>query len=666
MKMMRNHKKTSFTIFLFLSAVLLIGNLTPPSFADAVTPENSTAFSTAYIEESDTYNTASDGDLWASCWADDGNLYAANGDGKGFSLDGPFADIAVSKITGTPPNLTGETISSGDEVGQIWNDPLKYNRKPTGMACVDGDLYLAVQDLNKDFQDVPSATILKSTDKGKTWTWNETEPMFDDFKFTTVMFLDYGKNYENAEDEYVYAYGLDYNWRDSFNDRVQDPTKLYLARVHKSTIMDRSQWEFLTGMNESGEPTWSKDIDQRIPVLEDDRHVYTNTFFNDSPKNMTVLSQGSIVYNKPLDKYIYTSWTEYTFEFYEAPTPWGPWKLFLSKDYGGYPWTDTKNGGYSTTIPSKFISDDGKTMYVQSNTFMGGITNYNFSLRKLIVEPYEATNPSNPKDNYHNIAMTGEGVTPINKVAHFGNVGFFNNGTRLDSEDSWNNENKTADWWGYTWKNFYNMNKVVYTTGKMFPDGGWFSSDLKVQVRQNHKWVDVKNQNVTPDYPYNNTAGPNKTYTFTFNDTWGDGVRIIGTPGGAKTFTTIGELAVYFADDKQPPNTKPFTLLNGSVRLSDGILTDIIVERTLDTVNHNGQETVIFELWKHDKFADLLAVKKDIVSAEEVSSYFNQKDDIKKYSMKIFIVPSLEEYLNDRKNPETLSNVVEIKLSDKR
>ena len=529
----------------------MIGSFTPFDSADAVSPENSTAFSTAYMEESDSYNTASDGDLWASCWADDGHLYAANGDGKGFSLNGPFADIAVSKIEGMPPNLKGETISYGDDVGQIWNDPVKYNRKPTGMACVDGDLYLAVQDLNKDFQDVPSATILKSTDKGKTWTWDKNEPMFDDYQFTTVMFLDYGQNYENSKDDYVYAYGLDYNWRDSFNDRVQDPTKLYLARVHKSNIMDRSEWEFLSGKDESGEPMWSLDINLKTPVLEDDRRVYANTFFNDSPKNMTVLSQGSIVYNKPLDKYIYTSWTEYTFEFYEAPSPWGPWKLFLSKDYGGYPWTDTKNGGYSTTIPSKFISDDGKTMYVQSNTFMGGISNYNFSLRKLTVEPFKTSSPSNQKDNYQNLAMTGEGVTPINKVAHFGNVGFFNNGTRLDSEDSWNNENKAADWWGYTWKNAYNLNKIVYTTGKMFPDGGWFSKDLKVQVRQNHQWVNVEGQSITPDYPYYNSAGPNKTYTFTFNDTWGDGVRIIGTPGGAKTFTTIGELAVYYADDKQ-------------------------------------------------------------------------------------------------------------------
>jgi len=31
-----------------------------------------------------TYQMTGNGDLWPSCWAEDDNLYAANGDGKGF------------------------------------------------------------------------------------------------------------------------------------------------------------------------------------------------------------------------------------------------------------------------------------------------------------------------------------------------------------------------------------------------------------------------------------------------------------------------------------------------------------------------------------------------------------------------------------------------------
>jgi Domain of unknown function (DUF4185) len=363
---------------------------------DVVVSEISSYFSTVSIEEAPAFNTQSQGDLWASCWSEDDYLYAANGDGDGFTVESPnmintppnpgsylIKDIAISKISGSPEDLIGETVSSGDQIGQVWNNPDAYNRKPTGMACVDGDLYLAVQDLNKDFNDVPAATIVKSKDKGKTWTWDKQSPMFDDHIFTTIMFLDYGKDNEHAKDHYIYAYGLDNNWRDSFNNRVDDPTRLYLARVPKTSILDRSTWEFYSG-DDVDKQIWSKDITKRVPVLQDERRMYQNSSAN--PNNLSVLSQGSIVYNKPLNRYIYTSWTEYTFEFYEAPFPWGPWKLFVSKDFGGYPWSDTKNGGYATTIPSKFISSDGKTMYLQSNTFMGGVNNYNFSLRKLSLE----------------------------------------------------------------------------------------------------------------------------------------------------------------------------------------------------------------------------------------------------------------------------------------
>ncbi len=41
-------------------------------------------------------------------------------------------------------------------------------------------------------------------------------------------------------------------------------------------------------------------------------------------------------------------------------------------------------------------------------------------------------------------------------------------------------------------------------------------------------------------------VSPGSTYTFSFDDTWGDGVRIIGTPGGTATFTSFAESEVYY------------------------------------------------------------------------------------------------------------------------
>lgn len=523
--------------------------------AAPVTPPESTFFATVFVEEKATYNASSDGDLWPIAWSDDDYLYTANGDGKGFSLLSPWSDIVVNRITGHPAerNIIGVGLSRGDQVGQVWSDPKRYNRKPTGMVSVDGVLYLAVQDLNKEphraFDDAPAATILKSTDKGRTWTWDKSGPMFRDGVFTTIFFLDYGKDgADNTFDEYVYAYGLDGNWRDSFSNTAPDPTKLYLARIPKWGLQDVSTWEFYTGDLE-GNASWSApgDIGAKKPVLRDERRVYAYSY-TARPNNMSVLSQGSVVYNKPLDRYIYTSWTEFTFEFYEAPTPWGPWRLFLSYDFGAYPWTEDSHGGYATVIPSKFISPDGREMWLNANTFAGRtVVNYGLSMRRLLVTPWRPTTPSNPKSDV-NLAVAGRDVTPISRMrARGGSIWSLNDGDKSAAVDSFNLERKPLDWWGYTWSQSYHMNEVVYTAGSVIANmGGWFK-DLRVQVRQNHRWIDVTNLSISPDYPFDPGAAGG-TYRLRFDDTWGDGVRIIGTPGGGSTFTSIAELEVYYVE----------------------------------------------------------------------------------------------------------------------
>src|SRR5271154_4695048 len=167
-----------------------------PAVGLGQTPPESKAFSTVAEESFSTYQMNGNGDLWPSCWAEDDNLYAGNGDGTGFGS--VYTDMAVSRISGTP-------------------------RQPTGMLCRDGAIYLAFQNLNEStFDDAPAASIAKSVDHGATWTWDSSSPMFGTptnaaspkaYKFTTLFFLDYGKDSENAIDGYVYAYGLDNNWR---------------------------------------------------------------------------------------------------------------------------------------------------------------------------------------------------------------------------------------------------------------------------------------------------------------------------------------------------------------------------------------------------------------------------------------------------------------------
>jgi hypothetical protein len=61
-------------------------------------------------------------------------------------------------------------------------------------------------------------------------------------------------------------------------------------------------------------------------------------------------------------------------------------------------------------------------------------------------------------------------------------VAYLNDGNPSASEDSWDGSPKDADLWGITWSRPYNLDRVVYTTGAMFSNGGWFASGLTVCV----------------------------------------------------------------------------------------------------------------------------------------------------------------------------------------
>ena len=527
------------TRLLFASLLLL------PVCAFAQTPPESKAFSTVAEESFSTYQVKGNGDLWPTCWATDDNLYTANGDGKGFGT--VYSDMVVSRISGTPRDLTGTTLATN--VGTNWSGSI-YTRKPTGMLCSGGALYLAFQNLNEStFDDAPAASIAKSVDDGVTWTWDTSAPMFGTpnnaaspkaYKFTTIFFLDYGKDSENAIDGYVYAYGLDNNWRSQ--------EEMYLGRVPAAKVQKRAAWEFYAGTDASGAPAWTSDITAKMPVLTDTRLLYPVMFGPDCPPNQQVIAQGGVTYDAPLQKYIFSSWSCSTHELYEASAPWGPWKHFQSTDFGPLRLTENR-GQYGTSIPSKFISTDGRTLWLQSNVCCGG-NSYRFSLRKLYLRPDVPSSPINGPST-DNLALKPD-TRAISKSTHFGTLcarncaDQLNSGNATFSEDDYDEQIKTSDWWGYIWPRAYSINQVVYTTGTMFPNGGWYAAKLRVQVRQNFAWVDVPGVTVTPTYPYSADADSFTTYTFSLPNTWGDGVRIIGRPGGTGYFTSINQLGVYF------------------------------------------------------------------------------------------------------------------------
>ncbi len=333
------------------------------------------ALAGATEEDYSTYQMVGDGDLWPTCWADDDNLYTANGDGAGFSGSAVRPDIVVSRISGLPPQLAGRSLAT--DVGTNWSG-LGFNRKPTGMLCVHSTLYLAFQNLDAvGFNSAPAASIAKSTDHGVTWTWDREAPMFggpgNAPLFTTVFFLDFGKNSNGAVDGYVYAYGLDHNWRSQ--------QALYLARVRADRVQRRRSWQFYAGTDARGAARWSKEIERKVPVLVDTRLTHPHEAGTGCPESDSVIAQGGVVYDRPLKRYLFTSWSCTTHELYEAPAQWGPWTHVLSNDFGS-PLSPRHRGQYGTTIPSKFISADGTRLSLQSNVCCAG-DSYTFSLREL-------------------------------------------------------------------------------------------------------------------------------------------------------------------------------------------------------------------------------------------------------------------------------------------
>ena len=104
------------------------------------------------------------------------------------------------------------------------------------------------------------------------------------------------------------------------------------------------------------------------------------------------------------------------------------------------------------------------------------------------------------KSDTNNLAQTGSGRSAVFTVDHFGNaLAIMTDGVKTGgtNDDSWNGLLKSEDYWGIAFDRNYAFNKAVYTTGLMFVDGGWFSSNLRVQVRQSGVWVNVSGLSIS-------------------------------------------------------------------------------------------------------------------------------------------------------------------------
>ena len=264
-------------------------------------------------------------DNWPITWADDDNLYTSYGDGWGFEPR-PAKKLSqgFAKVVGPPTDFRGINIrsESGETTGDGPEGP-----KASGMLMLNGVLYMWVRN-------TANSTLAWSTDHGKTWKWG--------FRFTTSFgcptFLNFGRDYEGARDEYVCIYSQDGPGAYESYDRV------VMARVPETRIRDCSAYEFFTRLDDSGKPVWTREINERGAVFTHPGHC----------------QRMDVIYNPGIKRYLMLQGFNHEggWGIFDAPEPWGPWTTAFYTE--GWDCGDTH--GYR--LPTKWISHDGKTAYL--------------------------------------------------------------------------------------------------------------------------------------------------------------------------------------------------------------------------------------------------------------------------------------------------------------
>jgi hypothetical protein len=294
---------------------------------------------------------AKDGDNWPLTWADDDALYTTFGDGTGFP---PKTERKLScgfaRITGSPEDLKGVIIRSPAE--QLGDG--RKGKKGWGILSVGGTLYLWLGHADNKGG---SAQLAWSRDHARTWT-------FADWQFSQfglLGFINFGKDYDQARDDFVYAYSHDGPRADTPADRF------ILMRAPRDRLTERSAWEFFVGL-EGERPLWEKSIARRGAVFT----------------HPDACLRSAMTWQPGLKRYLW--WQnlpqapgtrdrgdtrfEGGFGVYDAPEPWGPWTTaFFTPRWDVGP-------GEHGDFPTKWTSADGRTLWL---AFSG---NDSFSLRR--------------------------------------------------------------------------------------------------------------------------------------------------------------------------------------------------------------------------------------------------------------------------------------------
>jgi len=176
-----------------------------------------------------------------------------------------------------------------------------------------------------------NAQLTWSTDRGRTWEWGWKLAE----GFATPAFLNFGRDYSGARDNFVYTYSQE------GASAYESDDHLLLARAPVDRLRDRNAWEFLERFD-GGRPVWTSDIARRGPVFRYPRSI----------------QRVEAVYNPGLKRYLLALGYDHSSRWgiFDAAEPWGPWTTVLHAD----PWDLKGTHGYR--LPSKWIDATGREL----------------------------------------------------------------------------------------------------------------------------------------------------------------------------------------------------------------------------------------------------------------------------------------------------------------
>ena len=273
-------------------------------------------------------------DNWPMTWSDNGHIYTAWGDGGGFggTNQNSRVSLGVARIVGNADDYQGINIWGGKNA----LNPAQFKGKSYGLLSVDGVLYMAFFS-QEGVAPYKIGQFAVSYDHGATFQrgFKFEEP---DAAFAVCTFLNFGQDYQNSRDNYVYIYSG--QPIDGCIDRCIGKD-IFLARVGKSKIMHRKFYEFFSGLDSHKNPTWSHKLVDRKPVFTD--------------KNGAGVRFG-VIYNPGIKRYLLTISHDNRggLGIFDSPEPWGHWTTvdYYNKWYLGY------SPSYHIA-PQKWMRSDG-------------------------------------------------------------------------------------------------------------------------------------------------------------------------------------------------------------------------------------------------------------------------------------------------------------------